>query len=290
MKQTFYTLALYSIGLLSALWHSTSLAINQGIYINQQTAENKVYLNHLITQSKKAGIDTFVIDLHRINGKYKKNVVLVKQNGLKHVARIVVFPEGGSRLQVQSKGYWKKKFKLVKHAINLGADEIQLDYIRYTSKQRPSTQNAKDIQKVIDWFREELKPYNKPLQIAVFGQTSFHEVKTIGQSIPLFANSVDVICPMVYPSHYEPYMVHAKQPYKTVYSSLMSIHQQFEKPIAFRLNPYIELFNYRYPMNREQKLDYIRAQIKAAKDAKADGWYAWSANNYYNNLFYVLTQ
>ena len=51
---------------------------------------------------------------------------------------------------------------------------------------------------------------------------------------------------------------------------------------------YIELSNYHYPMTKEKTLEYIKAQIKAVADADADGWYAWSPHNRYDNLFNLL--
>ncbi len=39
-------------------------------------------------------------------------------------------------------------------AVGLGADAIQLDYIRYKPTQRPSSQNSLDIYQVISHIRQ----------------------------------------------------------------------------------------------------------------------------------------
>lgn len=261
-------------------------AMTKGIYINQGTIENTKYITYLIERSKKTGIKTFIVDLERLTPNYAKNIRLIKESGISYVARIVVFPDGGKPEQVRSEAYWNKRYKLVQEAVALGADQIQLDYIRYSSKQPPSPKNAYDILKIINWFQAKT---SVPLQIDVFGISSFGPSKYIGQDIKLFANSVEAICPMVYPSHYEPFKKHAVTPYETVYSSLMAIRKQFDnKPLRFKLIPYIELSNYRFPLSKEKKLAYIHAQIQAAENANADGWYVWSPQNYYDNLFHVL--
>jgi hypothetical protein len=127
------------------------------------------------------------------------------------------------------------------------------------------------------------------LQIDVFGITSFGPENHIGQNLKMISKTVDVICPMVYPSHFEPYVHHANTPYETVYGSLKSIQKQFaDSNQNVQLIPYIELSNYRYPLSHEKKMAYIRAQIKAAEDAGAHGWFVWSPNNLYDNLFTVL--
>lgn len=280
-------LAMLIIGFLFLLTNAIAYAgLIKGIYINQGTMQDPKQLSYLINRAKKVGIQTFVVDLEQPSSVYQKNVALLKNNGIHYVARITVFPGGGTPEQIHSESYREKKLKLAKTAIAYGAEQIQLDYIRYSSKQPPSEQNAKDILKIIAWFKARI---SVPLQIDVFGISSFGPSKWIGQDIKLFSKSVDIICPMVYPSHYEPFRVHAVAPYDTVYKSLMAIHGQFDdKRLPFKLIPYIEQSNYRYPLSREKKLAYLYSQIQAAEKANADGWYVWSPHNYYDTLFQVL--
>ena len=265
---------------------NASAALTKGIYITQSTMENTTLINYLIAHATKSGITTFIVDLDKPGTRYKNNIQLLKNNHISYVARITIFPGGGTPEQVHSEAYREKKYQLIKTALAYGANEIQLDYIRYNTKQRPSSQNSKDILKVIQWFKDRI---DVPLQIDVFGVSSFGESNYIGQSIKLFANSVDVICPMVYPSHYVPFDVHVKIPYKTVYDSLAAIRNQFDNNrLPFKLYPYIELSNYHYLLSHEKKLNYIYAQIQAAENAGADGWYVWSPHNKYDSLFQVL--
>lgn len=260
----------------------------KGIYLTQYSLENTAFLTQLIKGAKASGIDTFVIDMEKPSKRYTENIELVKQSGIHYVARIVMFPGGGTRDQIRNPAYWQKRYALVKAAVDLGASQIQLDYIRYNTKQPPSAQNAKDVQQIIQWYKDKLASQNIPLQIDVFGVASFGESKYIGQNIKLFSENVDAICPMVYPSHYVPFPEHFKKPYDTVYDSLTSIQDQFDDKMPIKMYAYIELSNYHYPMSRAKTLEYIKAQIKAVNEAGADGWYAWSPHNRYDNLFYVL--
>jgi hypothetical protein len=41
-------------------------------------------------------------------------------------------------------------------------------------------------------------------------------------------------------------------------------------------------------MTHQKTLEYIKAQLKAVEESGADGWYAWSPHNRYNNLFSIL--
>lgn len=260
----------------------------KGIYITQSTASNRRALSFLIRQAKKHSINSFVIDISHPSRRYRNNIKLVRRNNIKYVARIVVFPHGGKHAQVTSKTYWQRKYRLADYAISLGAKEIQLDYIRYRSSTRASAQNAKNIYRVIKWFKSKLAKRHIPLQIDIFGVVSFGHAKHIGQNIKLFANSVDVVCPMVYPSHYEPYKKHARTPYQTVRSSLFALKSQFKGKPSFKIIPFIELYNYRYPLSRKAKLNYIYQQIKAVQDSGVAGWYVWSPTNKYWYLFKTL--
>lgn len=269
---------------------SISVAMVKGIYVSQPTFEDTKYLNYLITRAKKSGINTFVVDMELPSKTYQNNLALLKSNNINYVARVTIFPNGGGKPeQVTSEAYWEKKYKLIQQAVNYGAQQIQLDYIRYDTKQGASSKHAQDILKILQFYKARLAKLSVPMQVDVFGIASFGEEKNIGQNVKLFSSSVDAICPMVYPSHYEPFRTHAVAPYDTVYNSLKALKGQFDtKELPFKLYPYIELSNYRYPLSTEKRLGYIYAQIQAAEAAGADGWYAWSPNNLYDNLFKVL--
>ena len=205
------------------------------------------------------------------------------------MARVVIFPGGGSHAQVTNRAIWKKKLALAKYAISLGAKEIQLDYIRYSVKTGSSKQKAHNIKKVIQYFRDSL-PSDVKLQIDIFGVAAERPSNTIGQNVPLFADSLDAICPMVYPSHYEPYRYHATRPYNTVLNAVDALQKQLYNNKNVKIYAYLELYNYRYPMSTAQRISYASAQIQAAKDAGAHGYYIWSAGNKYNVLFAALRQ
>lgn len=285
-------LALMVIFLAEFFIASTAFAaLTKGIYITQSTLEDTAYLNYLIQHAREFGINTFIVDLEKPTTRYHHNLALLKKNNISYVARIVMFPDGGTREQVKTPAIWQKKYALAQQAVNWGADQIQLDYIRYNTHQFPTEQNARDIHQIIQWYKNRLAAQKIPLQVDIFGIASFSPSLYIGQDIKLFSNTVDVICPMVYPSHFQPFHEHAQTPYDTVYDALSAIKESFpDDKTPFKLYPYIELSNYHYPFSHAHRLQYIVAQIRAAEDAGADGWYVWSPHNEYDPLFEVLEQ
>jgi hypothetical protein len=267
---------------------TTANAFVKGIYLTQTTMEDTHYLKYLIEHAKAVGISTFVVDLEIPSKLYQQNIKLLKENGIHYVARVIVFPNGGTADKIKSEAYWEKRYKLVKTAVDYGAEQIQLDYIRYSSKQHASSDNAKDIVKVVQYFKDKLSPQGIPLQADVFGISSFGESKHIGQNLRMMASTVDALCPMVYPSHFEPFRVHAVTPYQTIYISLKALRSQFNYKMPVKLYAYIEISNYRYPLPGNQRHAYILAEMKAVNDAGADGYYVWSAHNKYDYLFTLL--
>lgn len=278
------TLSLFSVSIAARAW-------DEGIYLTQYTLENPTKLDYLIREAKATGINTFVIDNEYISSRFAPAIAKVKAAGLKFIARIVVFSDGASYEQMRSKAFWEKRFKLVENSINAGADSIQLDYIRYSSKLPANPQHAKDVYQVIKWFKEKINARKVPMQIDIFGEVSYYPSMHIGQDIKMFADTVDGVNPMVYPSHYWPYQKYSADPYKTVNSSLNSLTGQFNHDTPFTVHAFIEAANYHYlkKTSNAQKQQYLLQQIRAVENATdVDGWYVWSANNVYENLFHVL--
>jgi hypothetical protein len=263
-------------------------AWEKGIYLSQNTAEDSKRLSYFIEEAKATGINTFIIDLIKPRPAYDKNIAMVQANNIKYIPRIVVFPHGANDEQMKSMSIREDRYRLIEHAVALGAKEIQLDYIRYNTKRAPLPEYTQNVHDTIKWFRDKLKVKNVGLQIDVFGETCFYPSKHIGQDVTVLAKTVDALNPMVYPSHFNPVAKFSKNPYETIYSSMVSLHKQFNNHTPVRVHAYIEMTNYRMPLSREKTKKYIYAQIKGAEDGGSQGWYAWSPGNKYDNLFEVL--
>lgn len=262
-------------------------AMVRGIYVTQANLESTPTIKYLIDNAKATGIDTFVIDFYGINKYTKQNIDMVRNAGLHYVARIEMFPGGATAEQVNSEKYLQKRYRQIMQAVDLGAEAIQLDYIRFRTDRRKSEENVRDIAEVVKDVRDLLKGKNVSLQIDIFGEAAEMHSTAIGQNGPSFAPIVAAICPMVYPSHYFPYAYHAVRPYETVYRSLSMLKERLKDYPEVKIFAYIELFNLRFPLTREAKIKYILEEMRAVRDAGADGWFAWSANNYYRLLFSI---
>ncbi|MDR3492108.1 MAG: putative glycoside hydrolase [Gammaproteobacteria bacterium] len=269
---------------------SSAYAWDKGIYITQYILEQPAKLDYLIREAKATGINTFVIDHEYYSSHYAPAIAKVKAAGIKNVVRIVVFSDGGNAKQIHSLEHREQKYKFIHDAILAGADAVQLDYIRYSSKEPANPQHAKDIYQILKWFKAKINAENVPMEIDIFGEVSYYPSMHIGQDIEMFADSVDGVNPMVYPSHYWPYQKYSAEPYKTINNSLNALVGKFDD-MPFKVHAFIEAANYHYvkKTSNAEKQKYLLQEIRAVEDAKGvSGWYVWSANNVYDNLFQVL--
>lgn len=270
---------------------SNASAWDKGIYITQYMLENPAKLDYFIRESKAAGINTFVIDHEYYSSHYAAAIAKVKAAGIKNITRVVIFSNGASAKQIHSQEHWEDKLKMINDAINAGSDAVQLDYIRYSSKEPANPQHAKDVYQVIKWFKNRVNAKSVPMEIDIFGEVSYYPSMHIGQDIKMFADSVDGVNPMVYPSHFWPYQKYSAEPYKTINNSLNALSGQFDHKPPFKIHAFIEAANYHYvkKTSNADKQKYLLQEIRAVDDAKGvNGWYVWSANNCYDNLFAVL--
>lgn len=268
---------------------NTTGRYNNGLYITQNTLSHSKLLQKIVSKATYYHLHSLVVDLERPTTAYQKGIRYIHQHNLQAVTRVVIFPKGGTYQQVQDRHAWEKRWELMDYAIQSHTDAIQLDYIRYNKNTPPSWHNVLDVATVVHFFKQKIAG-RVPLEIDVFGETALTPSLTIGQDVKTLAHEVQVICPMLYPSHFNYPSYLPENAYSTIYKSLQGMKKQLgENKTHIKIIAYIEAYNYRFPhMAWAQRVHYIQQEIRAVRDAHVDGWYVWSANNYYKALFEAL--
>lgn len=254
-----------------------------------------------------------------------KVIKLLRQNNIYPIARIVVFKDpylavkrpdlavknvqggiwrdfkGLAWVDPYNKDVWDYNVAIAKEAAAFGFKEIQFDYVRFTSDGvlkdcRYTYSNGRSksdtIADFLKYAYHELKPLGVKVSADVFGLTcSAQNDMGIGQVFEKIAENVDIICPMVYPSHYRRGDFNIpdpdRNPYQTVYRSLMDAKAKaatLKKPVIIR--PWLQDFSLRNHYGREQLL----AQIKAVQDAGLQEWIFWNPTNRYDIRKYRLKE
>ena len=187
-----------------------------------------------------------------------------------------------------NKAYWDYIVAIAREAIGLGFQEIQFDYVRFTSDgaiQRcvypfSNGELKQDvIRDFLKYAREQLKPYHVPISADIFGlTTSALDDQGIGQLYEKIIANVDIVSPMVYPSHYAPGSFGLGNPnlhpYETVYRAIRDAHKRLEKAgnTTTVLRPWLQDFNLGAHYGRQE----IQKQIQAVRDAGASEWIFWN--------------
>lgn len=206
---------------------------------------------------------------------------------------------GMSWLNPYNRDSWAYIVNIAEEAAAKGFDEIQFDYVRFPTDGNTKIINygasaagkskAEAIAEFLAYARDRLSKKGVVVSADVFGLvTTATDDMRIGQHLESIAKSVDVICPMVYPSHYgkgsygvaEPDF----EPYKIVNRSMSVAQDRLDamKDVKHKavLRPWLQDFTATYlPRYKKYGPSEVRAQIDATYDSGAQEWLLWNAGN-----------
>jgi hypothetical protein len=265
----------------------------RGIYLHSGTGYSLRAIKRLIPLAKKSNINAFVIDVApyrsfspRINAEAVK---LCLDNGIYPIARVVAFQYGFKSAKIL-KWHLDAILKLVDLSVKAGFKEIQLDYIRFADGWRGLSLKKKYelIENLLKKVKEKINNPSILLATDVFGRIVYNRSDIIGQNLESMASVADVICPMVYPSHYFPDRYKLSRPYFTVRQSVIKGLNRVGSHTF--IMPYIQAFRYNVGWARMSLGQYIIEQVKAVETTAARGYIIWNARNRYGLTFSVLTK
>lgn len=202
--------------------------------------------------------------------------------------------EGLAWVNAHEREVWQYNIDLAVEAAKLGFNEIQLDYIRFPTDgllenvdygaEYADETESQAITGFLKQMRDALAPTGAYLAVDIFGFTLWEESDGgIGQQLELIEPYVDVICPMIYPSHFHPgamgFDIPNDHPYEVILWSLQSGAERLgDKSYKFR--PWLQDFS--YGQGIEYGPNELRAQIEAAREFNDAGWLVWNAANVFS--------
>ena len=201
---------------------------------------------------------------------------------------------------------WDYLISIAKSCKDIGFDEVQFDYVRF-----PVGQNAADaiynvelddtvkqeyINRFLDKAVKTLHDYDMPVTADVFGTIikSDLDAAHVGQNYKTLASSTDILCPMIYPSHYadgEFGLAHPDvNPYETIYASLTgskNILSDLPADKCATIRPWLQAFTASWlDYYIEYDADAIQKQIQAVYDAGYDEWILWNSGSHYDKSWF----
>ncbi|MBU8869356.1 MAG: LysM peptidoglycan-binding domain-containing protein [Gemmatimonadales bacterium] len=170
----------------------------------------------------------------------------------------------------------------------VGVHEIQFDYMRFPTNgwfgddKGNLAATGERRRQVIEAFliraRSALAEYDVRISADLFGIMGWGRVEDLaltGQHVPTIAAQVDVICPMIYPSHFGPGFEGRRRPGDDpIYFVGEGTRRFFELAGGqAEIRPWLQAFPYRVSNYDEE---YIRVQISAAAENGGSGWCLWN--------------
>lgn len=258
----------------------------RGLYINNAFVRSNRFEKFLLN-AKKHNINTLVIDIQpRLPSK--EVIELAEENGFYLIARVVVFSNGLATYPASNK-HLANVINRAEEGAKLGFAEIQLDYIRFADnlhiKGLTLAKRYQHISNILGQFENQLRPYKVRIGADIFGRIPFNKNDIIGQQLELFDHHLDVINPMLYPSHFYGDFYRRSKPYNTILDGTLLTKKRVKNS---RVIPYIQAFGMKVSDSGLSVENYIRAQLDAAVDSGGAGYIAWNARNDYHIFFKAI--
>jgi len=187
-----------------------------------------------------------------------------------------------------SRAVWRYNVDIAAAAARAGFDEIMFDYVRFPSDGdvahavfhgRVHEPMDRTIARFLTYAHSRLHPLGVRVGAAVFGLAATQNLG-IGQKPRGLSKVLDVIHPMVYPSHYTPGEFNLPDPNADPGDTVWFSLRDFKHALAGRqtaLVPWLQDFS----LGRKYTLRDVQAQIKAARVMGSSGFLLWNASGVY---------
>jgi hypothetical protein len=186
---------------------------------------------------------------------------------------------------------------LVKEVIDLGADEVQLDYVRFPVEKLGDAamlpadgHRSSAIASFVARVHEAAEAHHVPLSLDVFGIAASaprSDIEKLGQNLLLLGPEAEAISPMVYPSHYPVGSLGFDQPgdhpelvgfgTKAAVTKLEGAPEGSGRHETI-VRPWLQASSFRVT---DFGPKYIQDEIQSAEANGAVGWLMWDAANSY---------
>jgi len=202
-----------------------------------------------------------------------------------------------------NKEVWNYLVGVATQAAKDGFDEIQFDYIRFSTGEgiKKADFGEEEIKKSKEQIITEFTKYayNKLHPLGVYVSADVYgtiinskvDSKIVGQNYQKMAQYLDYICPMIYPSHFGEgnYGIQYPdtEPYSLIYKVLMKSEEKLEqlpkKTHKAIVRPWLQDFTASWvPHHIEYGGTEVRAQIKGVYAAGYGQWLLWNSGCSYS--------
>jgi hypothetical protein len=185
---------------------------------------------------------------------------------------------------------------LVKEQALSGADEIQLDYVRFPihmptrlMKFPDQKERSNVMLAFIKRVHEVTQAHKMSLSLDLFGVAATgirDDIEKLGQDIAVVSQGAEAISPMVYPSHYNKgynnWESPGDHPEIVGIGTKAALDQLKQAGLTTHVRSWIQAFPYKSPT---YSAAYIAAQAKSAEANGGKGWLMWNPGAEYSMVW-----
>ncbi|MBR1616240.1 MAG: hypothetical protein IJ673_12310, partial [Treponema sp.] len=191
---------------------------------------------------------------------------------------------------------WEYLVHIAKELVSRGFDEIQFDYIRFPTDGRNlgnatyrwKSEGMDKESALLSFLRYARENIDAPIGIDIYGANGWYRSGTrTGQDVEQFAEYIDVVCPMFYPSHFgqndSNYAPFSERPYRIYYYGTYRNTVIGRKKIVVR--PWAQAFYLNVSYDRKYyNQNYVIQQIYGVRDSVDSGYMYWNQSCRYDDI------
>jgi hypothetical protein len=195
-----------------------------------------------------------------------------------------------------SQEVWAYNVEIAREVIERGFDEVQFDYIRFPTDganlgdavypaKSPGMSQDDALESFLRFARSRIEA---PISVDIYGANGWYRSGTrTGQNVEMMAPYVDVICPMLYPSHFEQEFLAFPPPEQRPYRiyRLGTLRNLAIARNQVLIRPYVQAFYLDVAYDRTYyNPAYVAQEIRGVKEGANHGFTYWNNSGRYDDI------
>jgi hypothetical protein len=195
-----------------------------------------------------------------------------------------------------SQEVWAYNVEIAREVIERGFDEVQFDYIRFPTdganlgdavypSKSPGMSQDDALESFLRFARSRIEA---PISVDIYGANGWYRSGTrTGQNVEMMVPYVDVICPMLYPSHFEQEFLAFPPPEQRPYRiyRLGTLRNLAIARNQVLIRPYVQAFYLDVAYDRTYyNPAYVAQEIRGVKEGANHGFTYWNNSGRYDDI------
>ena len=181
---------------------------------------------------------------------------------------------------------------ITKEIVDLGIKSIAYDYVRFptdgeVARIRLTHVKGSRVDAIERFLKKIRKEVDVEIGICVFGFSIWQKLWAEGQDLERLGGIIDVLYPMLYPSHFSRNFKNEEtENWRNYWIYFDSVKRAFSiLPPGVKVIPFVQSFEYRA---ENFSADYVFSQMNGTLSARAHGFMIWNARSDYSICWRAL--